>query len=260
MFLGSIDSIKFKNDSEWLNHSRFVMVLRFVFQIAYGAYLIFGGHTVITRCGRWPSRQCRDQTCPDPFLSFVRTSLCFSFLCFARGMLWDFWASEVYLSSWSDVTKNLKKLWVPPDWYKRLESRWRMEGVDTVMTTRSWLHGHDSIMLNHTCPILFLLGHALVDKENDFTSLRPAARFVKVSCFGAEFCVWSRPWPGRNSKRAFIVWLRNWELFSVPKIASDLSRLSFVENSCGILVTVRQDSRIKEAILKPTSKNTANEL
>jgi hypothetical protein len=46
----------------------------------------------------------------------------------------------------------------------------------------------------------------------------------------------------------------------VPKIASDLSRLSFVENSCGILVTVRQDSRIKEAILKPTSKNTANEL
>ena len=149
---------------------------------------------------------------------------------------------------------------LPPDWYKRLESRWRMEGVDTVMTTRSWLHGHDSIMLNHTCPILFLLGHALVDKENDFTSLRPAARFVKVSCFGAEFCVWSRPWPGRNSKRTFIVWLRNWELFSVPKIASDLSRLSFVENSCGILVTVRQDSRIKEAILKPTSKNTANEL
>lgn len=148
MFLGSIDSIKFKNDSEWLNHSRFVMVLRFVFQIAYGAYLIFGGHMVITRCGRWPSRQCRDQTCPDPFLSFVRTSLCFSFLCFARGMLWDFWVSEVYLSSWSDVTKNLKKLW---DFAARLVQTTGVQVEDGRCG-----HGHDYTVMTQSCSIILV--------------------------------------------------------------------------------------------------------
>ena len=173
----------------------------------YRIYLILGVQTVNSRCrGRWRSRQCRDQTCSDPFLSFVTSSLCFSFISFSFVLL-----SHILAPSWirgvcpeifefltctsapdRDVIEKLCDFrfvfndvtTLPPDWYERLESRWRMEGVDTVTTLTIYLFKLQA------------------DNKNWFRKAFRPDCYVKVSCFGAEFCVWSRPWPfGRGNSR-----------------------------------------------------------